>query len=148
MILLFTATFARLYGKLKTKYMKIIADIKYIKRRTATLLKKRLWQWCFLVNFEKFLRTPLLTEHPWWLLLPNALFSSKISFKTFFQTWNIIARQLLILYPLRKLHWKFDEKLLLQKFLKCLRKFWKYTHGSVIIFWSTCTLFENWCYIG
>ena len=31
--------------------------------RPATLLK-RLWNWCFLVNFAKFLRTPLFTEHP------------------------------------------------------------------------------------
>ena len=26
----------------------------------ATLLKKRLWHWCFLVNFAKFLRTSFL----------------------------------------------------------------------------------------
>ena len=31
--------------------------------------KKRLWHRCFPVNFPKFLRTPILTEHPWWLLL-------------------------------------------------------------------------------
>ena len=35
----------------------------------ATLLKKGLWHRCFPVNFVKFLRTPFLTEHPWWLLL-------------------------------------------------------------------------------
>ena len=35
----------------------------------ATLLKKRLWHRCFLVNFEKFLGTPFLTEHLRWLLL-------------------------------------------------------------------------------
>ena len=35
----------------------------------ATLLKKRLWQRCFPVNFAKFLRTPFLKEHLWWLLL-------------------------------------------------------------------------------
>ena len=29
----------------------------------------RLWHRCFPVNFAKFLRTPLLTEHPRWLLL-------------------------------------------------------------------------------
>ena len=29
----------------------------------AAILKKRLWQRCFPVNFGKFLRTPLLTEH-------------------------------------------------------------------------------------
>ena len=34
--------------------------------KPATLLKKRLWHRCFLMNFEKFLRTPFLKEH--WLL--------------------------------------------------------------------------------
>ena len=29
----------------------------------ATLLTKRLWHRCFLVNVQKFLRTPFLTEH-------------------------------------------------------------------------------------
>ena len=37
--------------------------------RPTTLLKKRLWHRCFPVNFVKFLRTPLFTEHLWWLLL-------------------------------------------------------------------------------
>ena len=39
--------------------------------RPATLLKKRLWSRCFPVNFVKFLRTPFLTEHLWWLLLKS-----------------------------------------------------------------------------
>ena len=33
------------------------------------LLKKRLRHRCFPVNFARFLRTPFLTEHLWWLLL-------------------------------------------------------------------------------
>ena len=37
--------------------------------KPATLLKKRLWHRCFPVNFAKFLRTPFLIEHLWWLLL-------------------------------------------------------------------------------
>ena len=37
--------------------------------RPATILKKRLWHRCFLVNFAKFLRTPFIKEHLWWLLL-------------------------------------------------------------------------------
>ena len=37
--------------------------------RPATLLKKRLWYRCFPVNFVKFLRTPFIMEHLWWLLL-------------------------------------------------------------------------------
>ena len=35
----------------------------------SSLLKKRLWHRYFPVNFAKFLRTPFLTEHLWWLLL-------------------------------------------------------------------------------
>ena len=37
--------------------------------RPVTLLKRRLWQGCFPVNFVKFLGTSFLTEHLWWLLL-------------------------------------------------------------------------------
>ena len=37
--------------------------------RPATLFKKRPWYTCFPVNFAKFLRTPFLMEHLWWLLL-------------------------------------------------------------------------------
>ena len=38
-------------------------------RRPTTLLKKSLWHRCFPVNFVKYLRTPFVTEHLWWLLL-------------------------------------------------------------------------------
>ena len=37
--------------------------------RSSTLLKKRLWDRCFPVNFVKFLRIPFLTEYLWRLLL-------------------------------------------------------------------------------
>ena len=37
--------------------------------RPETLLKKRLWQRWFPENFAKFLRTPFLKKHVWWLLL-------------------------------------------------------------------------------
>ena len=33
------------------------------------LIKKRDWHRSFPVNFEKFLRTPFLIEHLWWMLL-------------------------------------------------------------------------------
>ena len=36
---------------------------------SATLLKKRLWNRCFPVNFSKFLRTVLFIEHLRWLFL-------------------------------------------------------------------------------
>ena len=35
----------------------------------ASLLKKRLWNKCFPVNFPKFFRTPFFTEYLRWLLL-------------------------------------------------------------------------------
>ena len=35
----------------------------------ATLLEKRLWHWCFPVNFAKCLRTPFLQNSSWRLLL-------------------------------------------------------------------------------
>ena len=47
--------------------------------RSATLLKKRRWHWCFLVNFVKFLRTPIYIEHVWWLLLRTDTDTMKIS---------------------------------------------------------------------
>ena len=35
----------------------------------CSFIKKRLWHRCFPVNFAKFLGTPFLKEHHWWLLL-------------------------------------------------------------------------------
>ena len=37
------------------------------------LLKKRLWHWCFPVNFAKFRRTLFLPEHRRWLLLKSSI---------------------------------------------------------------------------
>ena len=42
---------------------------KVVSLRPVTLLKKRLWHRCFLVNFAIFLRAPIFIEHLWWLLL-------------------------------------------------------------------------------
>ena len=39
---------------------------------------QRLWHMCFPVNFEKFLKTPFFTEHPWWLLLNNIFRRNRI----------------------------------------------------------------------
>ena len=36
---------------------------------TGKHLCQSLWRRCFLVNFAKFLRTPFIVEHLWWLLL-------------------------------------------------------------------------------
>ena len=37
--------------------------------RNKVILRKKLWHRCFPVNFAKFLTTPLIIEHLWWLLL-------------------------------------------------------------------------------
>ena len=58
--------FAKLSGKrlCQSLYFNKVAGL-----RPANLLKQRLWRRCFLENFAKFLRTPFLIEHLWWLLL-------------------------------------------------------------------------------
>ena len=37
----------------------------FVKKRSATLLKKRLWHRCFPVNLARFLRPTFFTEHFW-----------------------------------------------------------------------------------
>ena len=58
--------FAKFTGKhlCQSLFFKKVAGL-----RPAVLLKKSLWHMCFPVNFAKFLRAPLFTEHLWWLLL-------------------------------------------------------------------------------
>ena len=56
-------------GSVKNLLLEILQKREAFGFRSATLLKERLWQRCFLVNFAKFLRTHFLTEHLWWLLL-------------------------------------------------------------------------------
>ena len=46
-----------------------IGALKSFAKFTGTLLKKRLRNTCFPVNFAKFLRTPFFLEHLRWLLL-------------------------------------------------------------------------------
>ena len=48
-------------------------------QEAGNFIKKRLWHRCFPVNFAKFVRTPFLTEHLWWLLL-------KFTFLPFYYT--------------------------------------------------------------
>ena len=42
--------------------------------RPPTLFKKRLWHRCFPMNYAKFLKTPFIIEHLWWLLLESTSF--------------------------------------------------------------------------
>ena len=53
----------------KKVFLKILQNSQLNTSRPATLLKKRLWQSCFLVSFVNFFRTPFLTEHILRLLL-------------------------------------------------------------------------------
>ena len=45
-----------------TGHRPLFADLK-LRVLSCILLKKRLWQRCFLVDFAKFLRPPFFTEH-------------------------------------------------------------------------------------
>ena len=55
--------------------------------RSATLLKKKLWNRGFPVHFAKFLRTLFLTENLWWLLLNN--YSLSILTFSIFSHFNV-----------------------------------------------------------
>ena len=57
---------------------------KVVSLRVATLLKKRPWRRCFPVNFEKFLRTPILQNTSWLLLLQKELLRQKPNVELFF----------------------------------------------------------------
>ena len=59
-------------------------------QRPTTLRKKRLWHRCFLVNFVKFLRTPFLTEHIWWLLLEGKVTDTKVGFSNFLKKIDLL----------------------------------------------------------
>ena len=58
--------FAKFTGKhlCQSLFFNKVAGLRPSKRE-----KKTLWHRCFPVNFAKFLRTPFIVEHLWWLLL-------------------------------------------------------------------------------
>ena len=57
--------FCKVFLKISQNSMEnTCARVFFFKYRLATLLKKRYWH-----RFAKFLRTPFLKEHLWWLLL-------------------------------------------------------------------------------
>ena len=60
--------FAKFTGKhlCQSLFLNKVADL-----RSAALLKKRLWHWCFSVIFPKFLRTPFLQSTSRKLLLES-----------------------------------------------------------------------------
>ena len=62
--------------------------------RPATLLKKRLWHKCFLVNFVKFLRTPFLQNtsgrllHTFFRMVPSKMFGRVLSYASGIDPWK------------------------------------------------------------
>ena len=81
-------------------------------RVPATLLKKRLWHRCFPVNFVKFLRTLIFTEHLWWLLLIMLCFSFSCHRGAFriqsnIYDWAFLEKQLTAKSPVNHLQKSF-----------------------------------------
>ena len=80
--------------------------------------KKRLQHRCFSVKFAKFLRTPFLTEHLWWLLLYHCklhlyrlrillaipldcniisrLFQPNVIFYYLYRIWTVICKEYIL----------------------------------------------------
>ena len=54
----------------------VLRDFAKPRTRPATLLKKRLWHWCFPVDFAKFLGRPYFPEHLRWLHLMKVTLNS------------------------------------------------------------------------
>ena len=83
-----TNTFPENFGKFHWENVKLRSSrpeafcekgvLRNFTKFTRKHLCQRLWHRCFPVNFVKFLRTPFLTEHLWWLLLKNVKVVSKI----------------------------------------------------------------------
>ena len=46
-----------------------VSFLKQLQAESCNFIKKSFWHSCFPVNFVKFLRTPFIIEHLWWLLL-------------------------------------------------------------------------------
>ena len=66
----------------------------------STLLRKRLWQRCFPVNFAKFLGTSFLKEHIWWLLRRLFfIFCRTFSAKLFCSEMTIVLNSLSLAQP-------------------------------------------------
>ena len=62
----------------------------------TTLLETGLWRRCFSVNFAKFLRTPFLTEHLWWLFLSTCFFAIHLLLQLHVTSSNFFSCFLLV----------------------------------------------------
>ena len=100
--------------------------------RPATLLKKRLWHSCFPVNLSKFLRTPFLKEHLWWLLLKISVFQNHgIAPDLYSFTFSLVKMQ--NTSPNLRLLLKFGRTLFVWN---CLRHFLLYIVSKVSYYYS------------
>ena len=88
--------------------------------RPATLLKKRLWYRCFLVNFAKRLRTPFLTEHLFLQNTSGGCFCHKPTSRSF-----SFARHLNFWYERNKFKRKEEKNLWDDKYLMLNYKLWQ-----------------------
>ena len=95
------------------------ARVSLLQAAPAALLKKRLWHSCFPVNSAKFLRTPLFTEHLWWLLLELHLqmfffiIMKKISFRVVLLNLNLLSIDIILMihfyFFARNITWENSE---------------------------------------
>ena len=74
---------------------------KHLCQRLATLLKKRLWHTCFLVNFEKFIKTPFLLNTSGGCFYCNKKDVSKHDSRLIKLSINRFHTTFLFLYPLK-----------------------------------------------
>ena len=90
--------------------------------------KKRFWHSCFPLNFAKFLRTPILTEHLRWLLL-NAVevgdLKSKL-IKTLSHKISVTERNIAFQ---RKVNFKQSQKEVIYEYILAFEGWWS-------IFWK------------
>ena len=69
-VVLWKKVVLKIFTKLTGKHLcQSLFFNKVVCLRPATLLKKRLWHWCFPVNFVKFLRAPFLQNTSGQMLL-------------------------------------------------------------------------------
>ena len=117
--------------------------------RYAILLKKRLWRRCFLLNFVKFLRTPIFIEHLWWLLIWLYYLNLKNLPVNGYRSVTLFTNS--FLYQLTHICWKISEpcrnfllffrKIQISNVIRTVNKqFWTYSlrskaHLIVVLFY-------------
>ena len=91
---MFTLTVFDIYlikGRSVLQSAQWITGSERVKSRHATLLKKRLWPWCFPVNFAKFLRTTFFTEHLWVTVFEKRNLINQESEKSFIVSLSFVS---------------------------------------------------------